>query len=286
MTDDGQNILLLGSSDGSAENDACIDLLTITDLPDENILSVTLTQSPDQRLTIWNQYVHNSQPSQAGIISAGETARSTSHKKVSSTTSETCDIPLSVETILNPADLAALGLSINDYLSEWSANGNQTVICFHSLTALLQNADLDEVFRFLTLVTQRVRAYEAVAHYHIDPQAQSDEALFTLETLFDEVIETGTVTLEESNSDKHWHSYQISSDENHTIAVVTAVAAVKNTPPEQLDVLADIVDPDALASLFDDTSEQNRDTSLRVRFRYSGCEVVVTNQYVRVRECE
>lgn len=66
--------------------------------------------------------------------------------------------------------------------------------------------------------------------------------------------------------------------------VVSAVAAVKNTPPEQLDLLADIVDPDALSALFADTSEQSRDALLRVTFTYSGFEVVVTNQYVRIQE--
>ena len=53
-------------------------------------------------------------------------------------------------------------------------------------------------------------------------------------------------------------------------AVVTGVAAARETSPLELPPLADTVDPDALNTLF----AADR-TSCRVTFRYAGCHVLV-----------
>lgn len=62
-------------------------------------------------------------------------------------------------------------------------------MCFHSITALLQYADLSCVFRFLHVLTRHVDTVDGVAHYHIDPTAHDAQTLATIETLFDTVIE-------------------------------------------------------------------------------------------------
>ncbi len=73
----------------------------------------------------------------------------------------------------------------------WAKNQNQTVICFHSLTALIQYADLQRVFRFLHVLTARIDLIDAVAHFHMDPGAHDAQTRNTLVQLFDAVINIG-----------------------------------------------------------------------------------------------
>lgn len=180
------NILLLASSLDSRDNDACLDLLTVTDPAQENVLSVTFTQSVTDRIQLWDSHV-DERPAHTGIISIGEMTRSTSAN--TTTTLQPARGPLVIETVSDPSDFTNLGMTISSFLSEWDDNDNQTRVCFHSLTALLQYAPLQRVFRFLHILTGRVENSDAVAHYHMDPNAHDQQAVSTLTPLFDAVVE-------------------------------------------------------------------------------------------------
>lgn len=97
--------------------------------------------------------------------------------------------PVSVRAVSSPADLTDLGISVNAFLSEWAGDGNRTVVCFHSVTTLLQYVDLQRAFRFFHLIAGRVREVDGLAHYHVDPSAHDDRTVNTLTTLFDGVAE-------------------------------------------------------------------------------------------------
>ncbi|GAA0674485.1 hypothetical protein ACFQDG_08130 [Natronoarchaeum mannanilyticum] len=90
-----------------------------------------------------------------------------------------------VVSIDDPADLSSLGIEISGFLSD----GGETILCFHSLTDLLDHSDLERAFRFLHVLAGRVRAADAVAHFHIDPTAHEPRDLNTLAALFDGVVE-------------------------------------------------------------------------------------------------
>ena len=81
-----------------------------------------------------------------------------------------------------------------------------------------------------------------------------------------------------SATDAAAHTYQIGPAESPTTAVVTAVAAVTNTPPTDLDSLSDVVDPEALDRLWVTES----DACMQVAFDYAGQRVVVTAEEVRI----
>lgn len=181
------NVLLLTPALSAADDEACIDLLTVTDPPEEDVLSITVTQSVDDRLELWQSYVGDL-PSQAGIISVDEVTRSAT---VSTDTAgeQPLPTPISIETVTDPGDLTGLGIAISKYLSNWAGSPNRTVVCFHSLTTLLQYADLERVFRFLHLLTGRLKSADAVAHFHLDPGAHDAQTVNTLSQLFDVVVE-------------------------------------------------------------------------------------------------
>ena len=183
---DASTVLLLAPSLDSCEDDACLDLLTVTDPAQENVLSITFTQSATERVQLWDEYIEE-RPAQTGIISIGEMMRSTTAD--TSTTIQQSAGPLVIETVSDPSDLTDLGMTISSFLSEWDTNDNQTVACFHSITSLLQYADVQRVFRFLHVLTGKFDSSEVVAHYHMDPSAHDQQTISTLTPLFDAIVE-------------------------------------------------------------------------------------------------
>lgn len=179
------NVLLLAPSQSSHDDSTCMELLSVTDPPKENVLLITFTQTANDRLKIWKQHI-GTLPAKGAIISVGEMTRSTASH--SSGTVQLSDA-LVIDTVKNPGDLTGLGISISQHLETFSQDENQIVACFHSLTPLLQYADTQRVFRFLHVLTGRLKSVNAVAHFHMDPGAHDQQTISTLMQLFDAVIE-------------------------------------------------------------------------------------------------
>jgi hypothetical protein len=85
------------------------------------------------------------------------------------------------------ADTAAVGLAADDAVRDAAAEGAPLVVCFDSLTALADHAGREAVFRFVHLLTGRLRsvAVPASATFYLDPNAHDAEEVGTLATLFD-----------------------------------------------------------------------------------------------------
>lgn len=181
---DATNTLVLASAFDAAGDDTCADMLGVAQPGDTNALFVTLTGAPDSRLDHWRSHVSPSPPANLGIVSVDESSRSTAATASTATAANG-----HVRSVSTPGDLTGLGIGISEYLSEWHDNGKQTVVCFHSLTPLLQYSDTRRVFQFLHVLTRRVESAGAVAHYHMDPAAHDERTLRTLSSLFDEVLE-------------------------------------------------------------------------------------------------
>ena len=61
-----------------------------------------------------------------------------------------------------------------------------------------------------------------------------------------------------------------------SVAVVEAVAAEEDVPQEELDcILADVIDPGALDTLFTPKANDSHDTPSRIQFGYCGYTVTV-----------
>lgn len=185
---DASSILLLAPTQ-TPSDEVCTDLLTLTEPDRANVLSVTLTQSADDRLQIWRSHAGRTLPAMAGIISTDEFTRSAARHAPQP---EPLDDSIRIDTVSSPGDLAGLGIAIGEFLSEWDDNENQTLICFHSLTTLLQYADLQRVFRFLHVLTGRVNSDGAVAHFHLAPGAHDSQTILTLTQLMDAVVRQET----------------------------------------------------------------------------------------------
>lgn len=176
---DASTVLLLARAVSDDENAACTALLTVEPPEREAVMVITFTQSPADRLDIWQRHV-DELPATFGVIGVGERSRD-------ARTPDHADV--TVKTIRTPGDLTGVGVAVSELTGEWIQEAHRPVVCFHSVTVLLQYADLQQAFRFLHTLTGRLEEIDAVAHFHLDPSAHDEQTLKTLRPLFDAVVE-------------------------------------------------------------------------------------------------
>jgi len=182
--EDAHNVLLCAPPMDTHAEDGCVDLLTAEPPADEDVLFVTFVQSPDQRLDSWRGGTDGERPAKLGFVNVDDSTRS-----VAAASHASAGEALSIRSVSSPADLTDLGIELNAFLEEWAGDGNQTVLCFHSVTTLLQYVDLPRAFRFFHVITGRVRESGVRAHYHVDPSVHDEGTINTLLSLFDGVAE-------------------------------------------------------------------------------------------------
>ncbi|WP_224270372.1 DUF7504 family protein [Haloprofundus salinisoli] len=183
--DEASSILLLSPSLGEGESDTCIELLHPDDV-DKNALWVSYTKSPDAQLRRWRTHSEHP-PASVGVVSVGDSMRSVSAPAPAGAGDQ--ELNAGVETVANPNDLTGLGISITEHLSRWEDNGNRTVVCVDSLTAMLQYVELQTAYEFLHVLTGRLYATGAVAHFHMDPGAHDEQTVESIVSLCDAVVE-------------------------------------------------------------------------------------------------
>jgi hypothetical protein len=145
-----------------------------------DVLAIDYRRTPDQWLDEWKRHV-GGRPRSCLVVSVDETTRSAASTVAAGTRRQ------AAVGVDNPGDLTGLGITVSEYLSEHAGPG--TLVTFDSLTVLLQYVDLQRAFRFLHVLSNRVRSADAIAHYHMDPGAHGDREIATLASLFDAVAE-------------------------------------------------------------------------------------------------
>jgi hypothetical protein len=188
------NVLLLTPFDGSYDDETCTGLLSTVPYNRANVLGVTFDPRGTDRLDAWE--FEGEVPAQVSIITVGDFTRSSASRPV-----EDSSPPerVQIDTVANPDDLTTLGLRIGEQLSEWETAGGQSIVCFHSLTDLLENTELNQVFQFLHVLMGRLSSAGAISHFHLDSRTSDDRTVNTLRPLFDAVLEVdedGTMRLQ------------------------------------------------------------------------------------------
>ncbi|WP_458188571.1 DUF7504 family protein [Haladaptatus sp. NG-WS-4] len=99
-------------------------------------------------------------------------------------------------TVLTKPSLSALGIAISDAIAEFEGESGglqpgELRVCFDSLTPLFEEHTRESVFRFLHILTARVRNVNGMAHFHLP--AEMESALVTdLAPIFDAIVEVRT----------------------------------------------------------------------------------------------
>ncbi|WP_435193776.1 DUF7504 family protein [Natronomonas sp. EA1] len=180
------SVLLLAPSLDSAGEETCGHLCSAAVPADLNLLSVTLTGGADDVLDRWRRTVDRDLPAEVGIITVGEATRSAAAVAADESMAAS---DVKITSVSNPSDLTGLGIKTSQCLSAWEDSDNETVVCFDSLTTLLQFAEVRRVFQFLHVLTKRIDSTGATAHFHMDPEAHDQQTKATLKSLFDVTYE-------------------------------------------------------------------------------------------------
>lgn len=181
--DEVSNVLIIAESEDSRAEAGCMELLTATPPPRANVLCVTANCTPDERVESWHHHVGEERPARIGFIDiSGET------RSGADDIGDPAD-PFSILTVESPADLIGLEMTRSRYQSAWASDDNRLVVCIDSLNPILQHVELERAFRFLNAFTGRIRAPDAIGHYHLDPSSVDQRTVNTVKGLFDAVAE-------------------------------------------------------------------------------------------------
>lgn len=173
------NILLLAPSPHPMDVSTCMDLQTVTSPEETNVWSLGITLSANARIWQWEERV-GCLPAGYEIITIGDRPG-----EQPETTSDIQNV-----TVLNePGNLTQVGVKLTNALHRWQDDDRQTIVCLHSVTALMQYAGLTQVFKFLHKIKNEVEQADAIAHYHMDPNAHKEQTIAKIKQLFDTVIE-------------------------------------------------------------------------------------------------
>lgn len=188
---DASTVLLCGSHASSRDHALCNRLLSLRDPGVQNVICFDFSQSVEERLGRYVDQVGDP-PANMLLVRVGGRSGASTATRDGTPAFDPGDLGITpvVETVSDPADLTGMGIALNRALEAWSPTANQTIVCFHTLTMLLQYVDTERVYRFLHVLTSQFTEEDAVAHVHVDPHAHEPRTLSTLSTLFDAVVRT------------------------------------------------------------------------------------------------
>jgi hypothetical protein len=175
--EDGWNVLVTTES---ADHDHCSDMLETGDPTTRAELTVSLPEAQAEQTGFGS--ASNTQPARKGLISVGDVLRSTAAGEPD------FGAPVVMDAVEAPDDLQSIGTAVSRYCQRWDDDDFDIVVCFDSLTELLDHASPEVVFQFCHVLTSRLDSVDALAHFHLDPHAHSDETVATFQSIFDETV--------------------------------------------------------------------------------------------------
>lgn len=90
----------------------------------------------------------------------------------------------------SPSDVTGIGIKISDLVERFQEREvENTRLYMDSISTLLMYSDLQTVFRFLHVLTGRVRSIGGFGLYTMDPDMHDDKEYSTLVQLFDGTVE-------------------------------------------------------------------------------------------------
>jgi hypothetical protein len=181
LVDPPANVLCRAPSMSRGATEVCP---TVGSPEEMNLLLVSLSGDPDRRLDAWRR--HGGIPRKVAVLSV-EQARGAAAADGTASTAGPDGSTVSTTAVSEVSDLTGIGIKVNQCLSAWEDDDVPTVVCFDSVTTLLQYVDTRRAFRFLHVLSRRVRSVGGLGHYHVDPGAHDDQTLATVEGVFSDV---------------------------------------------------------------------------------------------------
>jgi hypothetical protein len=175
----GTNVLVMAPSLSEDKRQTCLDLQGVGSPAELDVLRVSYSAAPGELVEEWRDH-HGELPGRLGIIIVGDQPGQHNNDD---------DLPNEVfVTTANPNDITGLGMRLNNYLNDGD-RGTQLVVCFDSVTEMLQFAEMQPVFKFLHMFVGQVRDADGIGHFHLAPGAHDDQTISRLKPLFDDAVD-------------------------------------------------------------------------------------------------
>jgi len=166
------SILLRAPRDSTGAENARIHFLSPADV----VLLVTTV--PAERLRLLHEELHD-WPAQTVVL----TTKSDVLGGVSGI--DFAEVPLEIVQLDPRLGLSELGETISRVIDEYETASDKIAVEFDILSELIGKFDLQTIFKFLHLLSKRFERAGALAHYHVDPRAQSEATINVLDQAFD-----------------------------------------------------------------------------------------------------
>lgn len=95
------------------------------------------------------------------------------------------NIPIEIVKLDKRMGLGGLGETISRVVYEHEQVQGKISFEFDILAEIIDTFQLEQVFKFLHALTSRLDSAEALSHYYVNPQAQSESTINVLDQLFD-----------------------------------------------------------------------------------------------------
>jgi hypothetical protein len=169
------NALLLGSPMDPRTLETGLSLAAGDHPADRRVVWVTMLNTSAEVLDIWDSHVP-ARPERLRILMLGDGL---------SDTDVVADPTVETDSLADPTDLTTLGVRLLETVSVWTDDGVEIHLRFDSLTPLLQYAAHRSVAQFLHVLTNKLAAAGATAHFHLDPMAHDSQTVHALAAICD-----------------------------------------------------------------------------------------------------
>lgn len=190
------NVLVLAPGSRGDSRSVCLDAVATAELLSPGVIAVTYTSTAQEWIDGWMATV-GTPPAHGGILSVGLNPEDIGVGQAGDSLDAVDgdamgDLSWLVGAVEDPADLTGIGIELSELLSDVGSVADTStplVVCFDSLTRLLEHVELERAFRFLHVATARVSDAGAAGLFVLDPETVDAQARETLTGLFDHVVE-------------------------------------------------------------------------------------------------
>lgn len=150
-----------------------------------DVLVVAFAGSPAQWLDEWRTVVDA--PPRATFVVHEAASWLAGDPQDRITDAAPADTTVRTELADSPGNLTDLGVTLTESLEKHAERDPRTILCFQSLTVLLQYSPLDEVYQFLHTLVGHLDRFDASGHFHLHEGAHEAEAIASLRPVFDRI---------------------------------------------------------------------------------------------------
>ena len=182
--EEATSVLVLANDSSDAEREGCAGFLTEQGVSESKAICVTVSESPDSRLSVWQQHLDDEMPEEAIIVDAGSSLPANSQAAASGAFPS-----LTLDTLPGTAEPIDIGATVSRHLGALEETDAPLLLCLHSLTGLLECWERDRVIALVTALNRQCAEMGVLGHHHMDPEAHTEETVEMFRPLYDVVYE-------------------------------------------------------------------------------------------------